>query len=779
MAPTGILSAFLPSARGFRFPLFLLLSLLFASGAVAQNTAEVRGFLYNKAGGQPLLYAGVHLKGTPRGSVTDANGYFSITRLEPGTYTVVATAIGFDTVAQTVTLKAGEIRTLKLYSAETENKLEEVQITGTKTQQLTEVRAGVQKVTPVDIKLMPAVGGEADLAQYLQTVPGVVFTGDQGGQLYIRGGTPVQTLVLLDGMVVYNPFHSIGLFSVFDTDILKSVDVYTGGFNAEYGGRTSAVLDVKTRDGDRSRLAGKVSANPFTSKVLLEGPLSGKNAESGLAGASFLLSGRTSYLTQTSKIFYEYANKDGLPYNFTDLYGKVSLNATSGSKFNAFGFKFNDRVGLSNRTDINWDTYGLGADFIVLPEKSSVVMHGALAYSDYNIKLTEPTSQPRTSRINGFNLNLDFSYFIGRNELKYGLSLLGNATNFTGYAPGGSGVRQAEVEEQNNTELAGFIKYRIVTGGEAGRLVLEPSFRLHYYASLSQMSPEPRFGLKFNLTESIRLKAAAGIYTQNLLATRSDRDVVNLFAGYLSSPDVLQQADGSRLENRLQTSRHLITGVEVDLFDDHLTLNLEPYIKQFPVVVNINRDRFSAATSKFVVEKGNARGIDLAFTYKLGTFLAQGSYSLTSVTRTYGALEYRPNFDRRHNVNLLGSYQFGKHRSFEVSARWNLGSGFPFTPTAGFYEQLLLGPINQPLDQSNGSLAVSYGDLNSRRLPYYHRLDFSAKKTFTLAKHVKLEVDASVTNAYDRRNIFYFDRVSSTRVDQLPILPALGASLSF
>jgi CarboxypepD_reg-like domain/TonB-dependent Receptor Plug Domain len=764
---------FLP--RRAALALLFLLAAVVTAYAQQPATAEVRGFLYNKAGGEPLPYANVRLVGTTSGALTDNSGYFSITRLAPGTYTIEGSSIGFDPVTQTVELKAGEIRTVKLYISESTQELEEVQVTGTKTQQLTEVRAGVQKVTPVDIKLMPAVGGEADLAQYLQTVPGVVFTGDQGGQLYIRGGTPAQTLVLLDGMVIYNPFHSIGLFSVFDTDILRSVDVYTGGFNAEYGGRTSAVLDVTTRDGNRSRLAGKVAVNPFTSKLLLEGPLSSKNKESGLSGTSFLLSARTSYLEQTSKKLYEYANKDGLPYNFTDLYGKITLNGEGGSKVNAFGFKFNDRVGLTNNTDINWDTYGAGADFMLLPSKSSVIMRGALSYSDYKIKLTEPTSKPRTSSINNFNLNLDFTYFIRKNELKYGISLLGNATDFVGYTATGI----AQQEQQNNTEMAGFVKYRIVTGGSADRLVIEPSFRLHYYASLSQMSPEPRLGLKFNLTENIRLKAAAGLYTQNLLATRSDRDVVNLFAGYLSSPDVLQRADGSRLNNRLQTARHLITGVEVDLFDNHLTLNLEPYIKQFPVVVNINRDRFSAAQSQYVVENGNAKGVDLAFTYKLGGLLTQGSYSLTSVTRTYGDFEYRPNFDRRHNVNLLATYQFGVKKSFEVSARWNLGSGFPFTPTGGFYEQLLLGSINQPVDQQNGALGVYYGGLNSRRLPYYHRLDFSARKNWTLTPTVKLEVNLSVTNAYDRRNIFYFDRVSSTRVDQLPILPALGASLNF
>ena len=764
------------SLQSWRRGAVLFFLLIFGvSTALAQATSEVRGFLYNKAGGEPLPYATIRLVGTASGGVTDNRGYFSLTRLAAGTYTLEGSALGFDPVQQAITLAAGEIRTVKLYIAETTSELEEVKVTGTKTQQLTEVRAGVQKVTPVDIKLMPAVGGEADLAQFLQTVPGVVFTGDQGGQLYVRGGTPAQTLVLLDGMTIYNPFHSIGLFSVFDTDIMRSVDVYTGGFSAEYGGRTSAVLDVTTRDGNRQRMAGKVAVNPFTAKLLLEGPLAKKNPETGLAGASFLVSARNSYLQQTSKVLYDYANPNGLPFNFRDLYGKVSLTGEGGSKINAFGFNFTDKVGLTNNTNINWKTSGGGADFLLLPSRSSVMMRGALSYSDYQVELTEPSFQPRTSRINNFNLNLDFTYFIRRNELRYGVQLLGNATNFVGYTPN----RLKQEEEQNNTELAAFVKYRIVTGGAAGRLVIEPSVRFHYYASLGQFSPEPRMGMKFNLTENIRLKAAGGLYTQNLLATRSDRDVVNLFAGYLSSPDVLQRADGTRVEDRLQTSRHLITGVEIDLLDSRLTLNLEPYIKQFPQVVNINRDRFSAAQAQYVVEKGTARGFDIAFTYRQGGLLTQGSYSLAKSTRQYGSFEYAPNFDRRHNANLLATYQFGAKKSMEVSARWNVGSGFPFTPTGGFYEQLLLGPIQQPLDQQNGALGVYYGALNSRRLPYYHRLDLSARKTWVLRENVKFELDASVTNAYDRKNIFYFDRVTSTRVDQLPILPALGASLTF
>ena len=116
----------------------------------------------------------------------------------------------------------------------------------------------------------------------LQVLPGVITTGDQGGQLYIRGGAPIQNLVKLDGMILYNPFHSIGFFSVFDTDILQKADVYTAGFGAEYGGRNSSVMDIRTRSGNRQRIAGKVSGSTYMAKALLEVPL-GPRGKDGLS----------------------------------------------------------------------------------------------------------------------------------------------------------------------------------------------------------------------------------------------------------------------------------------------------------------------------------------------------------------------------------------------------------------------------------------------------------------------------------------------------------------
>ena len=140
----------------------------------------------------------------------------------------------------------------------------------------------------------------------------MVFTGDQGGELYIRGGAPIHNMVLLDGMIIYNAFHSIGLFSVFDTDIIKTADVYTGGFNAEYGGRISSVIDIKTRDGNKKNISGKFSSSTFGSKFLIEGPLKFNKSKTR---NSFIVSSKLSYIDKTSEYFYNYIGDNGLPYN--------------------------------------------------------------------------------------------------------------------------------------------------------------------------------------------------------------------------------------------------------------------------------------------------------------------------------------------------------------------------------------------------------------------------------------------------------------------------------
>ncbi len=776
-----------------------ILGLLLPVFIFAQSTATLRGFIYDKANGEPLPSVNITLKNTKYGVMTDVNGFYSVSGLPPGTYTLMVTFIGFDTAYATISLKAGDIINKKLSLKEASTLLGDVDITARKEQKTKEVNISIIPVTIEDINRIPSVGGEPDIAQYLQVLPGVTFTGDQGGQLYIRGGTPVQNKVILDGMTVYNPFHSIGLFSVFDADIIRSADVYTGGFNAEYGGRISSIMDITTRDGNKKRFAGKVSGSPFVAKALLEGPWKKQQEEGG--SSSYLFSLKSSYLNHSSKLFYSYVDTSGkgLPYSFLDLYGKTSFNAANGSKLNLYGFNFNDHVNYQFLSDIKWRALGGGSNFVLVPSNSPVLIEGAVAYSDYRIDMIESDSLPRSSKIKGFNMGTDFSYFHGNNEIKYGVEINYFTTDFEFY----NVVNRHIVQQENTTELAGFVKAKLIT--KKKRFIIEPSLRLHYYAALRDFSPEPRLGFKHNTTDKFRFKFAGGFYSQNLISATSDRDVVNLFYGFLSGSDNLQdeftdqQGNVHQVKHRLQKAWHAIAGIEYDL-TKHIDINLEFYWKQFTQLTNINRNKLfdddaehilipDSKKKDFIIETGDAQGIDLLIKYDYKRLYIWAVYSLGFVTRWDGINEYMPHFDRRHNTNFVIAYKWGKDRDWEVDCRWNFGSGFPFTKTAGFYENIVFtNGINtdytstnfDPNDvTSNSQLGILYGELNAGRLPYYHRLDISMKKKWEVGENSTIEGSIGATNVYNRENIFYFDRIRYKRVNQLPILPSISCNWSF
>jgi hypothetical protein len=763
----------------------MYMALLFCTAATAQK-GDLRGFVTNSESGEPLIFARVMVLGTQTGTMTDGNGYFVITGLDAGAYRVEATFVGFDTVVEPVTIVANQIASVRFSLTEQVQQLGRFTISADRIAELTETRTSVIKVTPREIDRIPAIGGQSDLAQYLQVLPGVVSTGDQGGRLYIRGGSPIQNKVLLDGMIIYNPFHTIGLFSVFDTDIIRSADIYTGGFNADHGGRISSVMDIKTRDGNKRHHTGVISGSTFGSKLLIEGPLKAKDKKE--ANASYVISAKNSYLEQTSKVLYEYVNEQGLPFNFLDLYGKLSLQADNGSKINFFGFNFSDRVNYQALSKYQWNTWGFGTNFLLIPYGSPMLIEGNFAYSQYFTELEDQSSLPKTSEVDGFNFGLHFSSVHGDNRNQFGLELLGFKTMFQITNVANRPINQTEY----TTEMAFYWKYKL----SFGKFILEPGFRGHYYASLSDFSPEPRLTLKFKATDFLRFKAATGLYSQNMLAANSDRDVVSLFYGFLSGTENLQdEFMGERITSYLQKARHLIVGVEIDI-NSNASLNIEGYINDFNQLTNLNRNKiYDDKTGEyadvpdflkrdFIVERGQSKGVDVSLRYDLVDFNIWAVYSLGFITRDEDLngflFSYTPHYDRRHNVNLLGTYTFGKTRQYEFSVRWNYGSGFPFTPTAGFFEALSFADgINTDYQMQNGELSYFYGELNSKRLPDYHRLDMTIKRSFLFSRRNILDVSFSVTNIYNRNNIFYFDRIAYQRVDQLPILPSLGFNWRF
>ena len=756
--------------------IFICISYLFCIGFLnAQNYSSrttLRGFVFEKNTSEPIMFANVILKGIDnknilKGTATDVNGLYNITSLESGNYKLIVTYIGYDTTKLNIFIKAGEVKTENIEITKSSVKLNEVKISAERIEMKTEVKAASIKITSQDLKIIPSIAGEPDLAQYMQIIPGVVFTGDQGGQLYIRGGSPIQNKVLLDGMTIYSPFHSIGLFSVFDSDIIRSTDVYTGGFGAEYGGRISSIMDIKTVDGGK-KLSGKLSSNTFGSKVLVKAPIS-KNKKS-----SFILSAKTSYLDKTSEILYKepilFFDDKGLPYSFTDLYTKISFQGNNGSKLSVFGFNFTDKVNYENISKLNWKSNGIGSQFTLLPNGSPILIEGNIAYSNYLIELNEIAYPLRSSGISGFDMGLDFTSFPNQGKLKYGFDIHGFSTDFTTY----NSINQEVIQNVNTSEFSSYFNYQF----KSIRWIIEPGLRLQYYGTLGT-SLEPRIGIKYITSENLRLKLAAGNYSQSILSASSDRDIVSLFNGTISSPEDLPDNDGSNLKQKFQKSQHLIFGIEFDL-NENIDLQIEGYIKDFSQLANINRNRIDPDDNDFIIESGIAKGIDLLLKYKKDDIYLWTVYSYGSITRKFNELIYNPNFDRRHNINFVASYNYGKNKSWKTDLRWNLGSGFPFTQTQGFYEKISFSDgINTDYNSENGNLGIIYSDLNEGRLPYYHRLDLSTSKNIKFNKKSSLEISGSITNIYNRENIFYFNRIKNERINQLPFMPSVGINFLF
>ncbi len=767
---------------------FWLVVLLFATAtAGAQNV--IKGVLEDEDKGEAIPFAHVYLEGTNYYGTTDINGYFIISKIPDGSYTIKARYIGYEDYSEPVTLKHQTlVRNIKLKGVA--KRLKDVVISSNKTEErkvMTQV--SVEKVTSSQIQQMPSIGGQADLAQYLQVLPGVNSTGDQGGQLYIRGGSMIQNLTLLDGMVVYNPFHSIGLYSIFETDVILNADVYTGGYGAEYGGRLSSVMDITTRDGNKKRHTGKVGLNTFGASLILEGPLK-REKDNDHSTVTYLLTAKNSYLSKSSQAIYPYI-EGGLPFDFLDTYGKISINSGRGSKINFFGFRFDDRVNnYMSLADYHWNNFGAGTNFALMPGTTSLI-DGSIAYSKYKVNLDDGTGKLKYSSIGGFNMLLNITNFIGNNKLKYGFGIEGYSTEYR--YTNAYGVFQSQ--DENTSSLSAFATYNV----RWGKLLLDPGVRFIYYASLSESSLEPRLAVKFNAGDKLRFKMATGLYSQIILDARSDHDIVNLFSGYLTGSGQLNipaQYQGERVESCVQRAQHLVMGVEYDAVE-HLTLNMEFYYKNFTHLLGMNHNQIYDRTdpayapggvyeqpsylmTDFIIEKGHAAGVDFSACYDIERLYLWATYSLGFVRRTDEVQSYYPHYDRRHTVNLLATYAAGEERQWEFSGRWALGSGFPLTLTAGLYENLgFTGGIGSDYVHENGSMGVSYGELYAGRLPLYHRLDLGVKRKFSFGKRGLLEVSLSVTNVYNRNNIFYFDRITANRIDQLPILVCGGVTCSF
>jgi hypothetical protein len=266
---------------------------------------------------------------------------------------------------------------------------------------------------------------------------------------------------------------------------------------------------------------------------------------------------------------------------------------------------------------------------------------------------------------------------------------------------------------------------------------------------------------------------------------------VILFYGFLSGPDNLQRTfDGKEIKHNLQKSQHAIFGIEFDI-TKHTTLNIEPYFKNFSQLTNINKnkvfndspeysDKPDYLKKDFIIEKGNAYGIDFSLKYEERTIYIWAAYSLGYVNRFDGFVTYNPHYDRRHNANVITTFILGDKRNTELSIRWNFGSGFPFAKNKGHYPLIIFeSGLDSEVITDPQLMGNIYSPVNDGRLPFYHRLDISLKHTLYLNEKVKFLMNFGITNLYNRSNIFYFDRLTKERINQLPIMPSIGLTLQF
>ncbi len=763
--------------------LVLWLSVVQAAG----QTGTIKGFVYESESGQAIPMASVSMMNTTVGQATDQNGFFLLTKVPAGKVILRIRYLGYADAVTEVKLNPGETRQITVFLKPTAIELEAATISGER-QRLEKVNpVSTHRLTPVTLQRIPSLSGQSDLAEYLQVLPGIIFTGDRGGQFYVRGGEPVNNLVKLDGMTVVSPFHSVGFSSVFDTQTISSVDVSTAGFGASHGGRISSVIDIRTRVPNRREFSADGLANTFGYSMIVEGPVK-KMTDKDPSSISLLVSNKGSYIKQTADELYPYLDSVGLPYRYNDAFAKLSFVGKKGDQLDLIGMHFTDVADYGNLMRSMWTNNGAGAHALISPQGSPLLFESFLNLSDYRGELDEAGERPRKTLYN--TVNGAFRVHYNGPVLKFIWGTEMNVIHTSHTFQGLSGITQED--EYFTAEILTYVE----TALSLGRWLLEPGFRLNYYADRNYLSPEPRLKIRFKLNDRINLNFAGGFYSQNLVSTTSTEDVVNIFQGYYIGPFwVKNDYKGTYITNKFQLARHAVGGVSY-LGPKNLKLTAEIYLKDYYRMINYNRYKIydevlfvgtdiSRAISPilckyFIIEKGLAYGLDLLADWTWRDLSLYASYSLGYVVREDDFMRYTPHFDRRHNLNLVAGYSFGKNKAWSARARWNLGSGFPFTQSLGIYEDLALAHGDFYIDPlTSGDISVWYGEINEGRLPWYHRLDVSLTGSWRLSRKMAIELVFSVMNVYNRRNVFYLDRITYSRVDQLPVLPTFGVRVTF
>ena len=745
-----------------------LLSIFFTVHQVNAQNAVLRGFVRDASDGQPLQGVNVILTNDGDafiGSSTDRDGFFALSGIVPGRYYLAASFIGFSPHRDTLDVVPDDIITYNIELQPADDLLGEMVVEsereGAGAAGLT---GGLQSITPRDITLIPAPDVSGDLANYLSTLPGVVSSGDQGGQLFIRGGEPTQNQVILDGMTIFQPFHLIGFYSAFPSSILNVTDVYAGGFGPRYGGRLSSVIDISTRNGNKRRIAGEVSAAPFISTALLEGPLVSDKV-------SGLISGRFSVIEQGAERILDRP----LPYDFNDQFVKLHADLSQNSQASISGLRSHDSgiIGIlegsdadSTLNEVNWTSQAIGARYILLPTRIPVQAELLLSYSSVENTFGTPADPSRSSNSSEINVSANVTHFNPRVDISWGLHARFSELN----SELGGVFQNVTQDAEFISEAGGYLLFDLK--GVEG-LSFQPGVRFSSFPSKGRTFIEPRVRLTYDI-DIHRVSLAGGIYHQEIVGLTDRRDAGDVFTAWTTAPF-----------GKVPRAIHGLAGYQIRPFS-WLQMAVEGFYKNMSNLSIAEWSSFPRFTTRLQSADGNVIGLDSRIEISKGPFYGFVNYGYakvryqaqqTEIEYWFGDSEYEfsPPHDRQHQLNTVGSVEW---KNFTLSVRWQFGSGLPFSQALGFDEFILLsGPTD--LFEEHGDTRVLYTYPYGGRLPSYHRLDISLEHTFEISKNTAVSILASATNAYDRTNLFYIDLFTLERLDQLPLIPAVGLKLQF
>ncbi|MEO7181941.1 MAG: TonB-dependent receptor [Gemmatimonadaceae bacterium] len=765
----------------------MTLTLAWPTRADAQEAARgtLDGIVVDDSTNEHRPAVTLMLVGTGRGALTDDQGRFSIPDLSPGEYVLRTRALSYRQLEQPVVVRAGAATTTTLRLVSAPFTLGAVRARARPPERdRFDLRpnVGTVSLTPSAVSGVPALG-EPDVLRTVQLLPGVNARNDFSSGYNVRGGESDQNLILLDGYPIYNPFHLGGLFSTFLDETVGEIELLTGGFGAAHGSRLSSVLDVRSAEPARTGLHGSLAVSVLASSLVV-----GSASKDGRG--SWMLSGRRTYADKLVSALSERT----FPYHFSDAQlhavralgrgnARVELTAYAGSDVldgdftqfgdssraggGAFGFTWSNQVaGMTLRNVWRDSARGpmMGAADSVGVEQKVSISHFATALDLGNgaLSLTNSVSELRAAGA--------LHWHRGAHERRLGYE----ASHYGIEYDVGSRSAGTQLYALNQSPDAGALYYQ-ESWKPTPKLLTEVGVRAEYLSGRRWSGVSPRVSAKYFVTRDFALSMAAGEYAQWLHSLNREDIPVRVFDFWVASDEFVE----------VSRARHLVVGAEQWLGPLRFA-RVEGWIKQYRHLLEQNTaDDPAVRGDEFLDASGTSYGFDVLLRQlDVGAFSGWLSYTFGVSTRTREGGGYWPGHDRRHNLNLVGSWKPG--RKYTFSARLGVASGTPFTDIVGQIARRSYDPGAHQFGSGGvaGELEPVGGVRNGSRYPLFQRLDLSVSRA-SRWRGMLLTPTLSVVNAYNAKNVFIYTfdytRNPPTREasSQFPLLPSLGLTVGF